>query len=530
MNQQIELVRGQLRTMWIYRWWALVLASIICVAGFGYVAYMPSTYKVSAKIFIDTRSMLTPLLRGLTVSNNMITNTASLMRRTLLTRPNLEEVARRADLDLETSTSREFEVLVTQLGDDIKVSGTTSDNIYEISYSNQKATSAKRVVDELLNTFLETALGETRKDNVATQKFLDEQIAEYERRLLEAEERLKEFKQRNAGMMPGDNIDYFGRLAAAQGALAEAELQLREVQQRRETLARQVAGEEPVFGFAADSYAVQSPALQQIEARLATLQQQLDASLLQFTDKHPDVVALRGTISALEGQKAEEMARLTDSAPQGPAPINANPVYQQMKVSLSNAEAQVAALSTRVAEYNKRVTELQRLADTVPEVEADLARLNRDYGLHKKNYQELLERREAARMSQEVERTGDDIKLRVIEPPRVPLLPTGPNRLLLFSGVLGVSLGVALAFAFLLAQLKPRFFTVHELKESLAIPVLGSVSLVANAQYKRQRRLDVTVFAGGLGVVMAAYLFVIFIGLRKPGVYERFHQIVSQML
>lgn len=530
MNQQLELVRSQARTMWIYRWWALTLASLICVAGFTYVAYLPATYNVHAKIFIDTRSMLTPLLRGLTVSNNMITDTAALMRRTLLTRPNLEEVARRADLDLETTTSREFELLVTELGKDIRVSGTSSDNIYQISYTNQSSDAAKRVVDELLNTFLETALGETRKDNVATQKFLDEQIAEYERRLLEAENRLKTFKQQNAGMMPGDSVDYFGRLSSTQAQLAEAELRLREVVNQREALSRQVAGEEPVFGFAGDSYAAQSPELQQIELRLTSLRQQLDSSLLQFTDKHPDVVALRATIDLLERQKAEEQARIAGATPEGPPPVSQNPVYQQMKVALSNADAEVAALSTRVDEYRKRVGELKKLAGTVPEVEAELARLNRDYGLHRKNYQTLLERREAARMSQEVERTGEEIKLRVIEPPRVPLLPTGPNRILLFTGVLVVSFGAAGAFAFLLAQIKPRFFTSEELKEALALPVLGSVSLVANNRYRREKRLDVAIFAGGLGIVVTAYMFVMLVGLKKPAVYEQFHLIVSQML
>ena len=185
MKEQLQLLHSYLRTMWIYRWWALVLASVLCIGGWSYVAYLPSTYEVNAKIFIDTRSMLTPLLRGLTAGNTMITNTASLMRRTLLTRPNLEEVARRADLDLTTSNSREFEQIVSELHSSISVSGTSKDNIYGISYSHNDPKTAKRVVDELLNTFLETALGESRKDNVVTQKFLDEQIAEYERRLIE---------------------------------------------------------------------------------------------------------------------------------------------------------------------------------------------------------------------------------------------------------------------------------------------------------------------------------------------------------
>lgn len=530
MNDQLQLIKSYLRTMWIYRWVALCLSTVICLGGWAYVAYMPSTYEVQAKIFIDTRSMLQPLLRGLTVNNNMITNTAALMRRTLLTRPTLEEVARRADLDLQTTTSREFETLVTDLSKEIRVSGTSKDNIYQIYYADQNPQVAKRVVDELLNTFLETALGETRKDTVVTQKFLDEQIAEYERRLIEAEERLKEFKQRNAGMMPGDQNDYFGRLSSARSELAQAELMLREAVNRRDAVAAQIAGEEPVFGFGGETFAAQSPQVAQIDSRLAGLREKLDSTLLQYTEKHPDVKALRATIESLEAQREEELARMAEVSPGGPAPLNTNPVYQQMRVSLSNADAEVAALTTRVAEYRRRVEKLQELADTVPEVEAEYARLNRDYGLHKKNYQELIERREAARMSQEVERTGDDIKLRVIEPPRIPLNATGPDRVSLLSLVFVAAFGVGGAFAFLLAQLKPRFFTLDELRESIELPILGAVSLITNERYRRKRRLEVAVFSAVFGVVVVLYAGLVILGMKEPGVYESFNAAVSRVI
>ena len=331
-------------------------------------------------------------------------------------------------------------------------------------------------------------------------------------------------------MMPGDNVDYFGRLNEANSSLDEARLLLREATKRRDALRSQVAGEEPVFGFSEATVSLSSAELQQIEARLASLKQQLDQSLLQYTEKHPDIVSLRSTIEQLEGQKEDELARLSETSPQGQSPLNANPVYQQMRVSLSNAEAQVAALSTRVAEYKARVEELDKLAGTVPEVEAELARLNRDYGLHKNNYQELLQRREAARMSQEVERTGDDIKLRVIEPPRLPLVPTGPNRFVLFSMVFLASLGAGAGLTFILAQLKPRFFSIEDIRDSIDLPILGAVSLVTNDRYQRERRIEVLAFSAGICGIFAIYSILTLIGMNQPGVYESFHNLVERII
>ena len=201
---------------------------------------MPPTYDVNAKLFVDTRSMLRPLMRGLAVNNDTLASSAELMKRTLLTRPNLEKVARESDLDLETHSDREFENLITSLIENIKVSGTSRDNIYEITYSNRDPVKAKKVVDELLNTFLESALGSSRSDTVVTQKFLDEQIQEYEKRLIEAEERLREFKQRNVGMMPGEGRNYYSRLEEAHQQLEAAKLAQVEAARRRDELNQQL--------------------------------------------------------------------------------------------------------------------------------------------------------------------------------------------------------------------------------------------------------------------------------------------------
>ena len=178
MNEQIQLARRYVRMVWPYRWLALLASFLVCLAGWSYTFYLSNIYEVSATVFVDTRSMLRPLLRGLAIDTNTLASEANMMKRTLLTRPNLEEIARKTDLDLTAKSEKEFSAIVESLAKRIKITGTSRDNIYVISFESSDPQQAKRVVDEMLSTFLESALGTNRKDSDVTQKFLDAQIAD----------------------------------------------------------------------------------------------------------------------------------------------------------------------------------------------------------------------------------------------------------------------------------------------------------------------------------------------------------------
>ena len=115
------------------------------------------------------------------------------------------------------------------------------------------------------------------------------------------------------------------------------------------------------------------------------------------------------------------------------------------------------------------------MMNVLPEVEAELARLTRDYGSNQTQYQQLLQRLDSARLTDEADR-NEDLKIKVIEPPVLPVFPASPKRGLLVLAVLFGGLGAAGGIAWLLAQLRPVFSNLRELKKALNLPVLGSVS------------------------------------------------------
>jgi polysaccharide chain length determinant protein (PEP-CTERM system associated) len=233
----------------------------------------------------------------------------------------------------------------------------------------------------------------------------------------------------------------------------------------------------------------------ELENRIATVQKNLDALSLQYTDQHPDIVANRRLLAQLTAQKADLAKHKKRSADPG---AGYSPMLQQLNISLSQTEAQVASMRTRVEEYTGRVARLRSRSAEVPEIEAQLAQLNRDYQVNKENYQKLLERRESARLSGDLTSATDMLSFRIIDPPTVPAQPTGPNRLRLFSLVFVGALVAGIAVAFLMSQLRPTFLSQATLREVTGLPVLGSIGMnwTSEQTIRRKRRL------AALGVTM----------------------------
>lgn len=524
MIEQIQLAKRYGRILWPYRWLALSVALVMSVIGSFYVFTMPPIYEVNAKLFVDTRSMLRPLMKGLAVNNDTLSSSAELMKRTLLTRPNVEKVARESDLDLETKSDREFESLISGLIENIKVSGTSRDNIYSITYSNRDPQRAKKVVDELLNTFLESALGSSRTDTVVTQKFIDEQLQEYEKRLIEAEERLRDFKQRNVGMMPGEGRNYYSRLEEAHQQLEAAKLAHVEASRRRDELNARL--KDTLQSNASAEDAAAAGVQTQYSERIESMEKNLDELLLQYTAKHPDIIATQNLLASLKERHAEELKGMANLPPES---NNSNSSgYNEIRLAMGEASATAAALQTRVKQYEGRIAELEKLVDTLPEIEAELARLDRDYGLNKQQYLELLERRESARLSQEVDQKADNVKLKVIEPPRVPIAPSGPDRVRFLSVVFLGSFGLGAALAFLMSQLNPRFFSTEDLRDFAELPIMGVVGLVSSRRQKTERRMEIAVFATVLLGFFALYGGLTGLELSQMDVHGKVVELIGQ--
>lgn len=495
MDELIRRLIAHVRGAWRFRWWGLLAAWLAGVAGAVTVYLMPDKYEASARIYVDTQSVLAPLMSGLTVPTD-VNQQVVILSRTLISGPNVEKLIRMADLDLAVKNKNQREQLVEDVTKRLKVQTAGKDNIFTLSFLDNNPERAKRVVQSLVSIFIESGLGDKRKDSDSARRFIEDQIKSYAQKLDDAETRLKEFKLKNM-MLVGDGAkDAVGSLREEAETLRQAQLELREAENSRDAIRKQLVGEAP------GSVSVTGGMTSELDGRIDGLKKQLDDMLRNYTDNHPDVIGTRRILAELEKQRADEL-KARKSA-EGPI-ASTNPVYQQLKISLTSAEARVAQLKTRVGEYSSRVERSKQLMQMAPQVEQELAQLNRDYDIHKKEYDQLVSRRESANMSAQMESVAGVADFRLIDPPKAPTTPAAPNRTMLMplAGLIALIFGGALTV--LLDQIRPAFFDSRVLRETMGLPILGSVSVTPNPERKRRDRRSKWLFAGGVGSLVSAF-------------------------
>lgn len=528
MDGAKSLVIAQIRSIWRRRWYAALVAWLFCLVGWGYVASMPNVFEAKARIYVDTDSMLRPLMRGIAMDSNLVSQ-IDLMQRTLLSRPNLQKVVHLADLDLVTRSPADSAEIIDDLRRRVSVAS-EGRNLFTLSYIGPDRAVGTKVVQSLLNVFVESNLGSSRQDLQSARTFIDDQVRDYAQKLDEAEKRMADFKAKNIGFLPGDS-SYGAKLDAAQQELTKTRESLDDNRRQRDELQKQIAqvpksietvssgpgafGPGPPLSSGDDTASLGTDP----NVRVATLQQRLNDLLEIYTDQHPDVIRVKKQLAQAKREADEAKAKAAEGGdtanvdPRATRSTAPNPIYEQLTLQLVSINTTIASLESRVKRGQEEVAKWQTLAKSVPEVAAEMAKLNRDYDVTKRSYEELLSRREAAKIGGDIETQTQTVQFRIVDPPNAPPVPVAPNRILFFSAVLFAGIAAGGAFAFVLAQMDDSIKTVNELRELVAHPVLGMVSMASALPQRRWQTVGnagfvmaclglVLVYAGMLSVVL----------------------------
>ena len=219
MEELLQNIKRELRSAWRYRWYALIVAWIVAPIGWAVVLTMPDVHEASARIYVDTDSLIRNVIGDIAVDADASDSLRYVQER-LLSRPRLEQVARETDMDLRADTPADLDMLVTELRKDIVLrpmgggrSSRFEQNLYMVSYRDENPVIARAVVQTLVNAFQEDALQTSQSDQAEARQFLDKQIALYEARLQEAERARAEFNRKWISYLPGEAGNYFQRLA-----------------------------------------------------------------------------------------------------------------------------------------------------------------------------------------------------------------------------------------------------------------------------------------------------------------------------
>src|SRR5512134_3032968 len=283
--------------MWRWRWVGLGVAWAVALIGAIVLWRLPDRYEAAARVYVDTQTVLKPLMAGLAVQPD-IDQQVKMLARTLITRPNIEALMRSSDLDLHVRNPEQRDSAVEEVARGITLSGGGRENIYDISYRDTSPERATRVVQNLVAMFVESELGGKRRDSESARRFIDDQIKAYEIKLQEAEGRLKDFKMKNFGYT-GEAVGggYFARVGQLNDEVSRLRVELRAAEDSRNAMRRELQGEEPILlpdatmGIAGGS---------EVEMQLAAQRKTLDELMRRYTERHPDVIATKNLIAELE--------------------------------------------------------------------------------------------------------------------------------------------------------------------------------------------------------------------------------------
>ena len=346
-------------------------------------------------------------------------------------------------------------------------------------------------MQSLLTVFAETTTGGNRRDMENAKRFLDQQIETYATQLRAAEQRRAEFHEKYLQLLPGADGGV-SHLDAGRAAVTRLKLEVEDARAKRDSIRTELDATPKILSVDSNAPQVIVAGNGQpvgARARLAEARAKLEELSSRFTAAHPDMIALRRQISMLEEQARKEPAEASGAADQSSATRKtqiANPVYDKVKLSLVDAEMALASAQRRLGQAEKEQGVLEEKARAMPGVQAQAQDLDRDYAVKKKNFDELLARREQARIAEAADTTADKIQFRVIDPPQVPVVPAAPNQPIMLSGVLVAAIGAAVALPFLLFQFDRSYTTLTALR-ALGVPVLGSVSHLVSADGQTTR-------------------------------------------
>lgn len=353
-----------------------------------------------------------------------------------------------------------------------------------------------------MDLFVEGALGNNRRDTDTAGRFLDEQIAEYEARLSESEQRLADFKRQYNDILPLSG-SFYNSLQSLNGELELTQLKIKQTQQQADSLRSQLSGNRSTDSFGVNN--ADEPGLRtRYDERIRGLEEELDRLKLRFTEMHPDVIETKALLDSLETARQREIdAFMNQEDGENSQPLNE--LNRELKLEVSRLESNIASLRVKEQNLQGKIAELESKVDLIPQIEAESTALNRDYGITKRKYEELLSRRESADLSRRADVSAEEMQFRIIEPPLLPTSPSGPNRAIMYTAVLILGFGAGIGIAFLISQLGPVLVRPKQLLQLTDYPIWGTVTHLDIVKIKKKNRMRVALFALSCGAILAMY-------------------------
>lgn len=495
------------------RQWLLVLPVLTGIAvGQILAVKLPKIYRSETLILIVPQRVPDSYVRA-TVTTKIEDRLPTISQQ-ILSRTRLERIV--ADLNLYTAqrAGGTTEAAIQRMRNDIDVKIERGDS-FRVSYVSGDPVIAQRVTERIASLFIEENLRD--RENLAedTNQFLESQLQDAKRRLIEHEKKLEAYNKKYSGQLPSQATANLQQIQAAQlreQALAEA---LDRDRERRLMLERQLADQQSTDPALLAAAAGLAPARSAEGLPPRSTADQLEAAraqlrLLQTRVKpdHPDIRHLQRAIRDLEMKLAAE-----PDAASRPEPAPAEALRQKRIRDLTGEIDVVDREIQDKLEQDRRLRALidqyQAKVDAVPTRQAELVELTRDYTTLQNSYQSLLAKREESKIAANLERRNIGEQFKILDPARIPEHPFTPDRRVLLAGGGVVGLGLGALLVVLLEYLDASFKREDEVTRVLGVTVLAVVPLirtdVETSAAARRRWWRALLIAGAIAVAAVSW-------------------------
>jgi protein tyrosine kinase modulator len=467
------------------RRWRLGLAVFLLPlsATIGLVLFLPRVYRASTVVLVDRQQVPEAFVRS-TVTSGPEARLQTISQE-VLKRNQLEELITRFDLYRDLRASQSMEAVTERMRRDIQLEQRNDPVVrggaivaFTVSYTGRDPDTVAAVTNTLASFYLTENSRVREKEASGTASFLRHQLEEVKERLEDQEARFSAFKRRHIGENPKNmdaNLSVLERLTAQLRLNSDNQNRALE---RREALARKLAGSE---GILSPVGVAGSEAADPLATRLAKLHQELAELRTRFSERYPDVIRLKAEIDALEDQAQTAADRAAEGATPAPRESALNPQAFKLQQAIAEAEGEVQRLRDEERRLREDFATYQRRVENTPLREQEYQELSRDYDTTTELYRTLLKRYEEAQLAETLEQRQKGEQFRILEAAIPPSSPWAPNRgRLLMVGTL-LSVGFSVAGVWLSERFDGSFHAVDDLRSLASVPVVARIPRIVSA-------------------------------------------------
>ena len=476
---------------------SLVFAGIATLTFLLGTFVLSKQYEVSVTILAQDSDIIRPLLEGRAVPTG-VTDRAGMARPIVYSRKVMEQVIDVGGWNDEGLTPVQRDRLMEEIQGRTVVTSPRPD-LVQITYRDTDPERAYRVTDAMGSLFIQETLSTKERESRQAYEFIDTQVQVYQRKLVEAENNLHEYRVRNEDAQPGSAIDANSRISALRTQVEQTRMAMLEQESRVDSITAQLSGESAVT-------TVQTREMLH-RARLIELQAELDRLLLTYTDRHPDVIRTRHQMEDAQRQLEQEQRRAAAGAsPTTSADSQLNPLYEELRSQLAQAQRDLAAVRSRMGAAESLLNDELSRSRRIAAQEGALAELTREYEVNREIYQDMLRRRENARVSMGLDQENRGLTLRVQDPPTIPLRPTGLRFMHIAAAGLLAAIAVPLGLLWLLVRFDPRVRSPQVLETKSRYPLLATIPAYPSPRERRKQYFDI-----GIGTMLVTAVLLLYL-------------------